>query len=77
MEKSVIGLVSVTATSNMFIYHRISMDICMSKKILVTVTDTHAEWLESIRKKKGVEYVQDVVRDLITTAYEQDKIKGG
>jgi len=53
------------------------MDIRMSKKILVTVTDTHAAWLESIRKKKGVEYVQDVVRDLITTAYEQDKIKGG
>jgi len=49
----------------------------MSKKILVTVTDTHAEWLESIRKKKGVEYVQDVVRELIAKAYEQAKSKGG
>ena len=47
----------------------------MSKKILVTVTDTHAAWLESIRKKKGVEYVQDAVRDLITTAYEQAESK--
>jgi len=42
---------------------------------LVTVTDTHADWLESIRTKKGVEYVQDVVRDLITTAYEQAESK--
>jgi len=52
------------------------MDIRMSKKILVTVTDTHAAWLESIRKKKGVEYVQDVVRELIAEAYKP-KSKGG
>jgi len=47
----------------------------MSKKILVTVTDTHADWLKSIRKKKGVDNVQDVLRDLITTAYEQAESK--
>jgi len=52
------------------------MDIRMSQKILVTVTDTHAAWLEATRKKKGVEYVQDVVRELITQAYEL-KSKGG
>lgn len=48
----------------------------MSQKILVTVTDTHAAWLEATRKKKGMGYVQDVVRELIAKAYKP-KSKGG
>lgn len=45
----------------------------MSKSVKVTLTDTHYKWLDSVREKKGLDSPQDVVRDIVTKAYEQSK----
>ena len=45
----------------------------MTEKILVTISETHSDWLEKAREKKGARTKQDVIRDLISTAYIQDK----
>ena len=49
----------------------------MSKKILVTIPDTHAKWLDELSKKKGLESIQDAIRDVIKDAYEHRQPKGG
>ena len=48
----------------------------MSKKILISFSDTHGDWLETIRMKKGMTTIQDVVRDLVTRAYEKNMTTG-
>lgn len=44
----------------------------MSERIVVTFSDKHSEWLEEMRKKKGLSTIQDVVRLIILNEYEKN-----
>jgi len=41
---------------------------------LMTVTDTHMTWLKMSGRNKGIS-IQDVIRNLITEAFEKSKEK--
>lgn len=45
----------------------------MSERLVVTVPDKHVEWLEEVRKKKGLSSTQDVVRLIIMNEYERSQ----
>lgn len=45
----------------------------MSERIVVTLSDKHSEWLEEVRKKKGLSTIQDVVRLIILNEYEKNE----
>lgn len=43
----------------------------MSERLVVTFPDKHIEWLERLRKKKGLGTTQDVVRLIVMNEYER------
>ncbi len=49
------------------------MSFSMPERLVVTVPDKHAEWLEEIRVKKGLSSTQDVVRLIIMNEYERSQ----
>ncbi len=46
----------------------------MSRRLVVTLSDEHYAWLEEVRKREGLETVQDAARRVIAEVYKADKV---